>query len=103
LDDMPEITEFMKKLRLKVKFEELEPPTVIIYTGYELDDIKDEMYWTGLSYELQAYGNCILKYGPYEPVYDDEGKKIHIWNEDLGVYLASPNQGTITYKQKKET
>ena len=52
----------------------------VIYTGYNKDEIQNQIEW------LKQFSNIIIKYGRYipnnEPHYD----------EVLGVYLASPNQ-----------
>jgi len=99
LDSILEVRKFIHLLGCKVYAEELEKPTVVIYTGYELREIDSDLYWSGLGPEMHQYNKCILKYGRYAPEYDKDGKRIDIWNEDLGVFLASPNQNTIKYMQ----
>ena len=53
---------------------------IVIYTGYNKDEIQDKIEW------LKLYGPVIIKYGRYIP-----GNQPH-YDEVLGVYLASPNQ-----------
>lgn len=100
LEDMQDVRQFISALGQKVYSDELEKPTIVVYTGFELDEIEDQLYWSGLEPEMRAYGNCILKYGRYNPVYQTNGDKVErvdIWNEDLGINLASPNQGTVRF------
>jgi len=99
LDDMHDVRSFIFALRQSSL-----RPTVVIYTGYELHEIEDELYWSGLEPEMLEYGNCILKYGRFQPIYniqqDRTIKRLDTWNEDLGVALSSPNQKTINYNNK---
>lgn len=53
---------------------------IVIYTGYNKDEIQDKIEW------LKLYDPVIIKYGRYIP-----GHQPH-YDEVLGVYLASPNQ-----------
>lgn len=54
--------------------------TVVIYTGYTEEELKDELS------KLQRLGNIIIKFGRYIP-----NQSSHFDNI-LGVTLASPNQ-----------
>ena len=54
--------------------------TVIIYTGFYPDEIKEELK------ELENFSNIIIKFGRFIP-----DKESH-FDEVLGVELASPNQ-----------
>ena len=53
---------------------------IVIYTGYNKDEIKDKIYL------LSEYKNIIIKYGRYVP-----NQEKH-YDDILGVYLASNNQ-----------
>ena len=53
---------------------------IVIYTGYNKDEIKDKVDY------LRMFSNIIIKYGRYIP-----DQKKH-YDEVLGVYLASDNQ-----------
>jgi len=100
LDSMVEVKDFVEKLYAKVFQEKLEKPTIIIYTGYELDEIEFDLKACGLWDLLKGYRNAIIKYGRFDPVYevkDNWALLKETWNEDLGVYLASPNQNTINF------
>ena len=104
LDDMQDVRHFISALGQKVYSEDLPKPTIIVYTGYELDEIEDQLYWSGLEPEMRTYGECILKYGRFNPIYQTKGdgfERVDIWNEDLGINLASPNQGTVRYRSHK--
>lgn len=60
--------------------------TIIIYTGYKIDEIKDKVDI------LQKWvGNFIIKYGRYIP---DQSPHL---DPLLGVYLSSPNQYAVYY------
>ena len=69
-----ELIEFIKKLREQTEDE------IIIYTGYNKDEIDEEIN------QLKQYKNIIIKFGRYIP-----GHKVHL-DEVLGVNLASDNQ-----------
>lgn len=56
---------------------------VIIYTGYNEDEVKDKIE------QLSEYSNIIVKFGRYIP-----GQTPH-YDEVLGVYLASNNQHAV--------
>ena len=60
---------------------------IVIYTGYNKDEIQDKIEW------LKLYDPVIIKYGRYIP-----GHQPH-YDEVLGVYLASPNQ--VAEKQER--
>ena len=53
---------------------------IVIYTGYNKDEIKDKIEW------LKLYEPIVIKYGRYVP-----NQQPH-YDEVLGVYLASNNQ-----------
>ena len=53
---------------------------IVIYTGYNEDEIQDKINW------LSKFDNIIVKFGRYIP-----GHEPH-YDEVLGVYLASDNQ-----------
>lgn len=55
--------------------------TIVIYSGYNKDEIDDEVIQ-----ELHNLGNVIIKFGRYIP---NQTKR---FDEVLGVYLASDNQ-----------
>lgn len=61
-------------------FREESEDEVVIYTGYNLEEIKDKIV------ELKDFENVIVKFGRYIP--NDENK----FDEILGVKLASKNQ-----------
>ena len=61
-------------------FREESEDEVVIYTGYNLEEIKDKIM------ELKDFENVIIKFGRYIP--NDENK----FDEILGVKLASKNQ-----------
>jgi hypothetical protein len=54
---------------------------VVIYTGYEYDEIKEDVDWIAERYE-----NIIIKFGRFIPNQESHFDSI------LGVRLASPNQ-----------
>jgi hypothetical protein len=54
---------------------------VVIYTGYEYDEIKEDVDWIA-----ERYKNVIVKFGRFIPNQDSHHDPI------LGVRLASPNQ-----------
>jgi hypothetical protein len=76
LDSFKDVKEFIHKLRWKYRCND----PVIIYTGYEKEEISEEIRL------LSYYPNVILKVGRYEP-----NQKRH-YDDILGVYLASDNQ-----------
>ena len=67
---------------------------IVVYTGYTIEELQDDIYKSEILYLLEAHENSILKYGRYIP--NDEG----YFNEDLGIHLASKNQKTITWEKK---
>ena len=74
LDDMDGISEFLQAFRKRYE------DTVVIYTGYEENEIYDKIE------RIAGYGNIIVKFGRYRP-----NQKPH-YDELLGVDLASDNQ-----------
>jgi len=97
LDRIQDVVWFMYYLNEYVHKNNVEKPTVVIYTGYDLEYIDNNLYWTGLGCQLVKYNKCIIKYGGFQPEYYDDGNLKKVWNNDLGVYLASPNQGTLVF------
>jgi len=75
----------------------ISPPKVIIYTGYDEYEMEGILEYSGLDSVIDAYRNVIIKYGRYDPTYDEFGTKQIIYDLNLGVYLQSMNQGTIDY------
>ena len=73
-DSFHQILDFIKKFR------EVSNDDIVIYTGYNKDEIK--WYLTF----LKDFDNIIIKYGRFIP-----GQEKH-YDEILGVYLASNNQ-----------
>ncbi len=73
-DSFYQILDFIKKFR------EVSNDDIVIYTGYNKDEIK--WYLTF----LKDFDNIIIKYGRFIP-----GQEKH-YDEILGVYLASNNQ-----------
>ena len=74
LDSWEDLQDFVVKFRHKCNDE------IIIYTGYNKDEIQNKIGW------LKKFSNIIIKYGRYLP------NNIPHYDEMLGVYLASPNQ-----------
>jgi hypothetical protein len=62
-------------------------PTIVIYTGYKEEEIKDKV-----KILQKCCGNFIIKYGRYIP-----NQESH-YDEILGVELASPNQYAVYYE-----
>ena len=73
-DSFYQVLDFIKKFR------EVSNDDIVIYTGYNKEEIK----WYLLF--LKNFDNIIIKYGRYIP-----GQEKH-FDETLGVYLASDNQ-----------
>jgi organic radical activating enzyme len=75
--------QFDELLELIDEFRLVTPDSIVIYTGYNLEEIEDEIS------VLSGYENIIIKLGRYlvnsSPIYD----------EVLGVTLASENQYAI--------
>lgn len=62
---------------------------LVIYTGYNEDEIASDVY---LLEELcHEERNLIIKYGRYIP------NKNNVFDENLGIYLASDNQYSVVY------
>ena len=74
LDSWEELQCFIVNLRYRTQDD------IVIYTGYTEDEIKDKLEW------LSLYENIIIKFGRFVP---DQEK---IYDDVLGVELASPNQ-----------
>lgn len=67
-------------IRLIKAFREVSNEDIIIYTGYNKNEIMEQIK------TLQEYSNIIIKYGRFKP---NQNKH---YDEVLGVYLASDNQ-----------
>lgn len=76
LDSWYDVQDFVKKIRKIYNCND----DIVIYTGYNKDEIKDKIKW------LSKYDNIIIKYGRYIP-----NKEKH-YDKTLGVNLASDNQ-----------
>lgn len=74
LDSWEELETFIVNLRYRTN------DPLIIYTGYNKDEIKDQIAW------LRFYENIIVKFGRFIP-----NQKTH-YDKVLGIYLASDNQ-----------
>lgn len=72
-----ELLEFIKKFRL------ISSDTIIIYTGYDMDELPDEIE------ELKKYKNIIVKFGRFIP-----NQESH-YDEILGINLCSFNQFAV--------
>lgn len=75
-DSWDDVREFI--IALRIHYYSLDD--VVIYTGYDKDEIPDKIDWLG------GFSNIIVKFGRYIP-----GHEPH-YDEVLGVYLASDNQ-----------
>lgn len=73
--------EDVKEILFHFKIHEACFDDVVIYTGYNRDEVADK-----IEYIRQMYDNVIIKYGRYIP-----NQKPH-FDKVLGVYLASDNQ-----------
>ena len=71
---------FIDLYELISKIREYTEDDIIIYTGYEISEIVEQVY------KLKTFKNIIIKFGRFIP-----NQKKH-YDEILGVYLASPNQ-----------
>ena len=76
-DSKDELYTLIKELRKHTQ------DTIVIYSGYTEDELKDEII------KLKAFKNILIKVGRYIP------NKPKIFNELLGVTLASDNQYVI--------
>lgn len=63
------------------KFRQFTEDEIVIFTGYEMEEICKKTYWLG-----NQYKNIIFKLGRFIP--NSESK----YDETLGITLASPNQ-----------
>lgn len=77
LDDMVKLIEALRQYTTD---------PIVIYTGYTEDEIIGKLQL------IIPYGNLIVKYGRYRPDLPS------VWNEILGVKLASSNQYAKEYK-----
>ena len=77
LDDLWEINFLINGLRFNYNCND----DVVIYTGYNKDEINKEFL-----YRMKCFGNVIIKYGRYIP------NQTPHYDEVLGVNLASDNQ-----------
>lgn len=75
-DSYRDLREFIAKLRWDYGCND----PVIIYTGYNVDEIINEIF------SLSKFSNIIVKFGRFIP------DQPHRYDELLGVELASPNQ-----------
>lgn len=73
-DSWEDLKGFVTKMRFYTE------DTIIIYTGYKEEELKNEIEW------LKDYENIMIKFGRFIP-----DKEPHI-DRLLGVKLASPNQ-----------
>lgn len=76
MDQYDEVLKVIVKLREEYKCDD----SVIIYTGYYKEELKEQVE------ELSKYKNIYFKFGRYKP-----GYQIH-YDEVLGVNLVSDNQ-----------
>ena len=71
----------LKELIIAIRIHYYCSDDIVIYTGYNKDEIEDKIDWL-----QHVASNIIVKYGRYIP-----NKEKH-YDEILGVYLASDNQ-----------
>lgn len=76
IDSFDELYDFINTLRNEYRIDD----NVVIYTGYNKDEIKDQVE------KLIVFPNIIMKFGRFVP------NQEHHYDEILGVELASPNQ-----------
>lgn len=76
MEQFGELCRFLDKLRREYKCSD----DVVIYTGFNKDEISDELE------KLRAFENIIVKFGRFVP-----GKEKR-YDDVLGVTLSSPNQ-----------
>lgn len=76
VEQISDVVRFVRKLRTRYGCDD----TVIIYTGFNKDEIQEELEL------LSDYKNIIVKFGRFVP-----DKEKH-FDDVLGVELASPNQ-----------
>ena len=76
LEQFDELCSFLEVLRGQFQCKD----DVVIYTGYYFEEVPE---WIQ---QLATYGNVIVKFGRYIP------NQKHIFDEVLGVELASDNQ-----------
>lgn len=68
-------------MEIVAKFREVTDDDIVIYTGYDKDEIPLPVFLVA-----HNYNNIIVKYGRFIP---DQDRK---YDDVLGVWLASPNQ-----------
>jgi len=73
--------DFQDVLHMIVAFREVSSDVIVIYTGYNKDEISEQ-----IEYLQMFHKNIIMKFGRFIP-----GKESH-FEDLLGVTLASPNQ-----------
>lgn len=83
LDSIPNLTLIIDHFR------QVTNDTIIIYTGYEIDEMTSNSDGLWLFHELKSYGNILIKFGRY---IKDRPK---VFNEILGIDLASDNQWVL--------
>lgn len=62
---------------------------IVVYTGYDIVDFRSNFLLLNIFQELTHFDNIIIKFGRYI-----EGLE-KVWNEELGIWLASANQYTV--------
>lgn len=72
--------QFEEVIELLEKFRTVSSDDFVIYTGYDLDEVKDQ------TQKLATYDNVIVKFGRYIP------NQPSVFDDVLGVELASYNQ-----------
>lgn len=82
---------FNDLIQLISNFRKLTNDDIVIYTGYNEDEIWDKVE------KIIIYPNIIIKFGRFIP--DD----IEYFNEDLGVNLASKNQYVVRFANENNT
>lgn len=81
-DSFDDIFEFIRLLRDEFNCHD----DIVIYTGYKEEEIEDKV-----KILTDKYDNIIIKFGRFIP------SKDNIYDDVLGVKLASPNQYAIRY------
>lgn len=95
LDDIDDVYSFV--LNLLAMTYSANRPTLVIYTGYTLTELPELEGWDEVETALKMYNKALVKFGRYIP------NKPSVWSPELGVYLASNNQGVIDYRTKLKT
>lgn len=73
---------------LIMNFRYYSPDDIVIYTGYNEEEIKDKVDW------IKLYGPVVIKYGRFIP------NKLPHLDKELGIKLASDNQYAIRYSDE---